>query len=284
MTQELAFNSLDNGTAEKYLKQKFAQHGEDEIEADATGGARRTSGVSYRPIKCTFADGQVVELLVTTTGDIFAVKLNGKSLPVRAQESEDEAIAEIVKAMDSGRQRFQQQLTRQKVQLPASIRTPVPKMEILLQQKHAELDKQITEVKMKRDELKSELDTLPLLDDAYQADPNFFTPDQGDHVESKVLVERDNEVADADQQQRNDGGSPVPANTVDEKSEDAQAQAESAGKYNDIAREPVQSEADRAIAANEKEADASLKPFTGINYPQGDDLADNDQLRVSLYY
>jgi hypothetical protein len=290
---QLTFEDIENGKAEKELREQFSQAGEDDVESFADPRTKRTSGVSYRDIQLTFADGQVVILSIKQTGDIFAVKLNGKPLPIRAQDSEQEAIAEICKAMDSGRSRFQAQQARVKVTLPPSVRTPIPKIEQVLHQKHAEIDGKIHEAQLKVADLKNELAALPMLDavgepdqqDSHDPDPNFFSPDTGDVKPAGVTIERSEALGDVYEPRRGDNGAPVPEKTETTEGEDENEALEDQSQQYELSKhDPVNSEADRAIAANEQQADESKKPFNGVNVEQGDNEDPNSRLDVMMYY
>ena len=96
----------------------------------------------------TFADSQKVTLRIKSSGDIYQVLLNNKLLPIKNQDNHVAAITEIVKAMDSGRSKFQKLLTAVKVKQPAGIRTAAPKIEKVLTQKRDALKAAIAEVRV----------------------------------------------------------------------------------------------------------------------------------------
>ena len=95
----------------------------------------------------TFADSQRVLLRIKQSGDIFQVVLNGKPLPIKNQDDHVKAIAEIVKAMDAGRSRFQKLMAAAKVRPPAGIRTAAPRMEQVLTEKRDALRSAIDDVR-----------------------------------------------------------------------------------------------------------------------------------------
>lgn len=121
--------------ATKAVARYFTRAGEDVVQMDVSSGVKRTSGISYREMLLTFADGQTVAFFIKQHGDIYKVKLNGRELPITAQDDQAKAIGEIVKAMNSGRSKFQAALAKVRVALPASIRTAAPRMEVALQEK-----------------------------------------------------------------------------------------------------------------------------------------------------
>ncbi len=162
----ISFDDLKAGAkALKKLAQAFMRAGTPVAATDVDPKTKRTSGMNYRVVLLTFADNQKVQLGVKTTGDIFEVKINGSVLPIKAQDDQRKAVAEIVKALDSGRAKFQAKLARQKVALPKGITTAAPKMEQKLAQASADLDDQIAKAKTRVNELRAELGE-PALDSA----------------------------------------------------------------------------------------------------------------------
>lgn len=147
------FSSKDK--ASKAVVRHFARAGASVVQTDASGSIRRSSGVSYRELALAFADSQQVVLRIKQTGDIFQVLLNGKVLPIRNQDDHSKAIAEVVKAMDSGRTAFQKKLARAKVKLPPSIKTAAPKMEQALAEKRDALRDAIADARQRLEELRT---------------------------------------------------------------------------------------------------------------------------------
>lgn len=147
------FSSKDK--ASKAVVRHFSRAGASVVQADASGSIRRSSGVSYRELALAFADSQQVMLRIKQTGDIFQVLLNGKVLPIRNQDDHSKAIAEVVKAMDSGRTAFQKKLARAKVKLPPSIKTAAPKMEQALAEKRDALRDAIADARQRLEELRT---------------------------------------------------------------------------------------------------------------------------------
>ena len=129
--KKLLFSFEDFSNKDKAAKavvKYFTRAGANAVQVDASGAVRRTSGVSYRELVLTFADSQSVTLRIKQTGDIYQVLLNGKVLPIKAQDDHTAAIAEIVKAMDAGRSAFQKKLAAAQVKPPAGLKTAAPKM------------------------------------------------------------------------------------------------------------------------------------------------------------
>ncbi|MXS82382.1 hypothetical protein [Nitrosomonas oligotropha] len=150
------FNDLSpNGKAAKQVSRYFAQAGSHVVQQDVSSQVKRSSGVSYREMTLTFADSQKVTMRIKQTGDIYQVLLNGKLLPIKNQDSHADAIAEIVKAMDAGRSKYQKLLAAAKVKLPDGIRTAAPKMKAVLTEKRDALKSAIAEVRAQIEKYKT---------------------------------------------------------------------------------------------------------------------------------
>lgn len=148
MAKVVVFSFDDMGkkkdAATKAVARYFARAGEHVVQIDVPSAVRRTAGISYREMRLTFADSQTVSFFVKQSGDIYQVKLNGRLFSIKHQDDQPKAIAEIVKAMDSGRSKFQAAMAKVKVALPASIRTAAPKMEAILKERIANLDEALS--------------------------------------------------------------------------------------------------------------------------------------------
>ena len=148
--KSLLFSFADLSVKDKAAKEAmkyFSRAGANVVQQDVSTAVKRNSGVSYREMLLTFADSQKAVLRIKQTGDIFQVLLNNKLLPIKNQDDHIAAIAEIVKAMDSGRSKFQKLLAAAKVRPPAGIRTAAPKMEQVLIGKRDALKAAIAEVR-----------------------------------------------------------------------------------------------------------------------------------------
>lgn len=110
------------------LTRIFKRAGVDVAQVDVNPAIKRTSGITYRELLLTFADSQQVVLRIKQTGDVYQILLNGKVMPLRAQDDHAAAVAEVVKAMDAGRAAFQKKLAMVRPALPPSIRTAAPQM------------------------------------------------------------------------------------------------------------------------------------------------------------
>lgn len=140
-----ALNANDSGV--KKAVQQFGRAGAKVAQIEASSGAKRSSGITYRELHLTFNDSQRVALRIKQSGDIFQVVLNGAVLPIRNQDDHVAAIAEITKVMDAGRTKFQRRLAAIKVKPPAGIRTAAPRMEQVLIQKRDMLKEAIADVR-----------------------------------------------------------------------------------------------------------------------------------------
>ncbi|HWX01558.1 hypothetical protein [Collimonas sp.] len=144
MAKNLIFSFDDMGgkkdAATRAVVRYFARAGSHIVQGDVSPNIKRSSGVSYREMVLTFTDSQVVTFSIKQSGDIFQVKLNGKIVPLKNQDDQAAAIGEMVGMMDAGRSKFQAAMAKVRIQLPDSIRTAAPRMEVALQEKSAALD------------------------------------------------------------------------------------------------------------------------------------------------
>jgi len=153
----LIFDFDDLSTKDKAARkavQQFNRLGADVAQSDVSNGVKRTSGISYRELSLTFADSQRVVFRIKQSGDIFQVLLNGALVPIRNQDDHVAAIAEIAKALDGGRAKFQKKLAAIKVKPPAGIRTAAPKMEQVLTEKRDTLKSAIADVRAEIDKIR----------------------------------------------------------------------------------------------------------------------------------
>ena len=127
------FDDLDSDAAAQSLSLYFKGAGEQVVQTTVDPQVRTSSDIAYKTIDVTFADGQKLTLLVKESGDIFSVLLNGKALPLKAQDDQEAAMAEMVKAVDDGRAAFQDALAKTEAVVPATIRMAAPKVEAVLQ-------------------------------------------------------------------------------------------------------------------------------------------------------
>lgn len=92
--------------AARKVASQFGRAGAPVVQTDVSPRLMRSSGVTYREIRLTHADSQTTTLRVKQTGDVFQVLVNGKVMPIANQDDHGKAIAEVVKALDTGRAAF----------------------------------------------------------------------------------------------------------------------------------------------------------------------------------
>lgn len=113
--------------AVKSIQRQFARLGASVVSVDIPTTTKRKAGLTYREVNLTFADSQTVTLAVKKTGDIFEVRLNKKAIPIKNQDDQPKALAEIVDAMNAGRAAFQKKLAAVKIPLPSGVKTTTKK-------------------------------------------------------------------------------------------------------------------------------------------------------------
>ncbi len=133
-------------TAPRELLQVLKRAGA-EIAQSSVGKAKRENSVSFRPVHITFADSQVLELRIKESGDIYQVRINNKVTPIKNQDDEKLAAAEIVKLIEANSQKFQAMQARKKVRFPDGLKSTIKRKEEALQERIDELDRQIADVK-----------------------------------------------------------------------------------------------------------------------------------------
>lgn len=133
-------------TAPKELLQIFKRAGA-EVAQSSVGKAKRQNSISFKPIFIIFADSQKLELRLKESGDFYQVLLNGKIMPIKEQDDERLAVAEIVKKVEAGSQKFQAALIRKKAKLPTGIKSTVKRKEEVYAARIAELDGLIEEAR-----------------------------------------------------------------------------------------------------------------------------------------
>lgn len=92
------------------------------------GVEKSTAGIKNKELLLTFKDGQSVTVAVKSTGDVYQVKINGRLVAIKEQEDDKKSMAEILALLDKSRAAFQKQQAKQKVKLPAGVKTAAPKM------------------------------------------------------------------------------------------------------------------------------------------------------------
>lgn len=155
------------------IQKEFRRHGTPVASVDIPTQIKRTAGISYREVHMTFEDSQQVTFRVKKPGDIFEVKLNGKTVAIRNQDDQKASLEEISNALNKGRAAFQRKLANQKVNLPrvgtSSKRTEEVQAERLstIQEQIAERRKVLEEWRAKNDALRTQIaDTQTQIDAA----------------------------------------------------------------------------------------------------------------------
>jgi uncharacterized coiled-coil DUF342 family protein len=150
MNTSLIFSFADMGVkdrAAKAVMKYFTRAGANVVSQDVSTQVKRTSGISYREMTLTFADSQKLVMRIKQTGDVFQVTLNGKLVPIKNQDDQTKAVAEIVAMMDGARTKFQAKLAKTLIKLPPKIKTAAPKMMQVLTEKRDTLKEAIAEVR-----------------------------------------------------------------------------------------------------------------------------------------
>lgn len=143
----LIFNYEDLATdkAAKSAAKALGRSGSNVVNIEVDPRIRRSSGVPYREMSFTIADGQLVTVSVKQTGDIFQVKLNGATKPIKEQHDQEKAISEISDYITNNSKAFQKKQAAQKVALPPSIRSAAVKTEDKLKARSVQLDSLISD-------------------------------------------------------------------------------------------------------------------------------------------
>lgn len=99
----------------------------------------RRGSYTFKNVHLGFSDKQTVTFGVTTSGNIFQVKINGKDFAVHDQVDQRKSIAEIVERLNAGRSAWQKKLV--------AIKEPAATQKI-----KTSLKRQIENAKNRRDE------------------------------------------------------------------------------------------------------------------------------------
>lgn len=139
-------------TAPKSFLNIFKRAGA-EIAQSSVGKVKRENSISYKPIFILFADSQQLEIRLKESGDFYQVRLNGKVTPIKNQDDEKKAVAEIVALIEKNSTKFQAQQARKKVKLPTGIKSTIKRKEEVYQERIKELDGKIEEANKELAEL-----------------------------------------------------------------------------------------------------------------------------------
>lgn len=169
MSKNIVFNFAEISNKDKATKavsSAFKKAGAAIAQVDVSPSVKRTSGISYRELSITFADSQVIVFRIKQSGDIYQALLNGKVRPITNQDDHTAAIAELAKAMESGRSAFQAKLAKAKLKLPNGIKTTVPNKEKLLIEKRDSLKEAVAAAEQELNQIKAEIAKSATLDSA----------------------------------------------------------------------------------------------------------------------
>lgn len=161
-----ATNTLDFSSAPaaakalKKVSQIMIRAGQPVVTSEFTEKARRVAGITYREATLTVASGQMVDLRVNSTGDIFQVRINGSVQPLKNQTDSDKAVAEIAGMLEKGQVAFQKAQARKEIALPKGMSTPAPKQAAVYAEREAQLDTQIAERRATVEDLKQQLNAM----------------------------------------------------------------------------------------------------------------------------
>lgn len=140
------FDALIPGKVQHAMRrvlQLFARADLKVVDVATDGKVRRQSSVSFREVVLSFADSQKLALRVKATGDVYEVQINGRKVPVSAQEDPARAVAELVKMLDTGRARFQKRLAAMQMKPPEGAKTAAPKLRDALVSQIAQVQESI---------------------------------------------------------------------------------------------------------------------------------------------
>lgn len=140
--------------ATKKIMQYFSRAGANVVTQSVDGKVKRSSGISHRDMTLTFADSQTLVFRIKQSGDIYQVLLNGRVVPIKNQDDQVAAVAELVAMMDASRTKFQAKLAKAMAKLPPTIKTAVPNIRKQLEQKRDGLKEAIAEVRAEIDAIR----------------------------------------------------------------------------------------------------------------------------------
>lgn len=146
-------NISDKNRTVKRALQAFAKAGTHVVSSEVDKTVSRRSGVTFRGVHFTFADGQRVTMAIKQTGDVFEVRLNDKVLPLRNQDDHAKAIEEIAGRMSASRAAFQKALAKVKVPVPPAARVSRATLIKAKEEKRDALKEAVAEAKTELAEL-----------------------------------------------------------------------------------------------------------------------------------
>lgn len=149
-------NLSDKERTVRRAVQAFTRAGASVVSSEVDAALSRRSGISFRAVHFTFADGQMVTMAIKQSGDVFEVKLNGKVIPIRHQDDHAAAIKEVVGKLDAGRSAYQKALAKVKVPLPPAVRVSRAALIQAKEQRRDDLKTAVGEAEKTLEELKSQ--------------------------------------------------------------------------------------------------------------------------------
>jgi hypothetical protein len=123
--------SANNATVKEAVK-LFRANSSQVLDVSVDPKEKTRAGIKFKSLVIAFADGQRVDLLIKSTGDVFEVKINGRSTPMREQDAADGAVKEIAEKLAAGRKRFVAAQQKEKSPaLPAGLVSRVSQLQAL---------------------------------------------------------------------------------------------------------------------------------------------------------
>lgn len=123
----LSFNFNSPSPRDPAIKQAsklLGQAGAPVASATFDTTASKRAGIAFKTVCLVMADGQRVELLVKSTGDVFETRINGMLTPLYRQSDAAGAAKEIAAKLAAGRDKFQRKLASASLApIPAAVRT-----------------------------------------------------------------------------------------------------------------------------------------------------------------
>lgn len=139
--------------AMKRVVQLLNRAGAQVLKVESDGRTRRAASIAYREVLISLADSQQVSMRVKQSSDIYEVRLNGKAVPIKAQDDPTKAIQEIVAMLDTGRAKHQKRMAAVAMKPPEGMKTAVPKIKDRLTEQIRAVDEEIVAAKEELAEL-----------------------------------------------------------------------------------------------------------------------------------
>ena len=168
--------------ASKSLVREFARHHAKVITIESDGTERKTSGVAFKTLNLSFADSQQVALDIKKTGDIFAVRINGRVVPIKNQDDLNKAVVEIIDRLDAGRKAFQkrQAMVRVDAPKPKNLSMTAANQTKILEEKRDNLKTELEAVRAERATVEAEIGASEAVQN--ESAPESVTSNAGEAV------------------------------------------------------------------------------------------------------